>query len=114
MKAMICKQCGAPINPLKNRCEYCGTYYKTDSVIPTIIHVDTPEVQILKAVSAIPNDAVMNIDEESLAKMVHNEIALKMAKALEPNIEFDVQFDPEHNMQVVRGRIRVLPPGFRF
>lgn len=24
---LICNQCGAPLNPHKNQCEYCRTYY---------------------------------------------------------------------------------------
>lgn len=24
----VCRQCGAPMRPGANRCDYCGTYYK--------------------------------------------------------------------------------------
>lgn len=31
-----CNSCGAPLNPKKDRCEYCGSYYKMKPRINTV------------------------------------------------------------------------------
>ncbi|WP_315305804.1 hypothetical protein [Enterococcus devriesei] len=46
MKALICPQCGAPISPEKNRCEYCGVYLALNSKEKATIYDNDPTLDI--------------------------------------------------------------------
>ena len=118
MKALICTQCGGRINPEKMRCEYCGTRYEhtEDLVKPLrIIYSSGVRAQILQSQVAFDNQDLNYIsDADEIARIVHSRITAQLAEALEPYVEYTVQEDPEYLRQVIRGRVRVLPPGYNF
>ena len=114
MKAMICERCGGKINPKTRRCEYCGTYYERE--FPDfIIQMERPDVQVLSFDMAVGQEwDMMNLKKEDLMRFVHREMTLRLAVALEPNVEYKIFEDPCFDRSIVRGRVRVLPPGYRF
>ena len=118
MKALICTQCGGRINPETMRCEYCGTRYEhTEDLARPLRITYSPEVraQILQSQFAMDNQMINFVsDADEIARIVHSRITAQLAEALEPYVEYTVQEDPAYRMQVVRGRVRVLPPGYRF
>lgn len=118
MKALICTQCGGKINPVKMRCEYCGTKYERDED-PTkplrMAYQLGPRPVILQNETNIDNRLIDYVsDSEEICRFIHSEVTRRMAEALEPYVEYQVQEDPLRQRQIVRGRVRVLPPGFSF
>ena len=117
MEPLVCKQCGGAINPVNMRCEYCGTYYKRSDDLTKplqIIYHQGPRADVLQAGAYIDSCLVSHINQEDISRILHSEITRKMAEALEPYMEYTVQEDPAHLRHVVRGRVRVLPPGYSF
>ena len=118
MKALICTQCGGHINPAKMCCEYCGTRYeRTEDLTKPLRITYSPGVrlQILQSQIALDNQDLNYIsDADEIARFVHSRITAQLAEALEPYVEYTVQEDPEYRRQVIRGRVRVLPPGYSF
>ena len=112
MKAMICERCGATINPKTMRCEYCGTYYKEDT--PTVFCVERQGVDVLSTRFAIDDELISLYDEKILVQYVGNEITKRLVEAISKNVEFYVQEDPLRQRHFVEGRIRVVPPKFKF
>ena len=113
MKALVCERCGGAINPVTLKCEYCGTHYKDDEQ-PFILHVERPGIEVLSASFRIHNDQISAYDEEILTAYTKNEITHKLVEAISKHIEFIVQEDPIMNHHVVTGRIRIVPPGYKF
>lgn len=101
MKAMICERCGGTINPKTNRCEYCGTYYEKE------------DIEILKVSFSVDNEVLLH-DKDFIMQYVGREITMKLAEAINEYVEFYVQKNIETDRHTVTGRIRVLPPNYKF
>lgn len=118
MKALICTQCGGRINPAKMRCEYCGTQYEHTGGLTEPLRITySPEVRprILQSRVAMDDQVINAIsDADEIRRIVHSRITAQLAEALEPYVEYTVQEDLAYRSQVIRGRVRVLPPGYRF
>jgi len=118
MNPLLCKQCGGTINPEKMRCEYCGTRYERDEDLTKPLRVTYqvgPRPAILQNETVVDNRLIDYVsDAEEISRFIHSEVTRRMAEALEPYVEYQVQEDPFRQRQIVRGRVRVLPPGFRF
>ena len=117
MNPLICKQCGGTINPAKMRCEYCGTRYERDEDLTKPLRVTYqvgPRPAILQNKMDIDTRLIDLSGAEEISRMIRSEVTRRMAEALEPYVEYQVQEDPLRQRQIVRGRVRVLPPGFSF
>ena len=79
-----------------------------------MVYVDRPNVQTLEVGSMVSKELVMNVGEDVLRGFLHHNMAMKLAEALEPNIEYKVVDDPIRGQYIVKGRVRILPPGYRF
>ncbi len=112
MKAMVCKQCGAPINPRTMMCEYCGTKYRDEPTF-SVLHIERPGAITLGAAILVP-DEEMWLLKDDIGHIVRNEMTRKLAEAIEPNVEYMISEDPMQRAHIVKGRIRILPPGYRF
>lgn len=111
MKSLICDRCGGTINPKTDRCEYCGTYHFRE--VPIGYINISPKVEVLNAEIRVDN-AMVFMYKEHFGELATNEITRKIAEGIAKYIEYTVQEDPHRDQQVVRGRIRVLPPDYRF
>ncbi len=105
-KELKCPNCGAPINRLTMRCDYCGSVFKMD-VHNVIYQVEHPKVVPLKAVMKVDDDIVM-LDgyERCLVDHIADSLADKIAKYM----EVDIQHDPARCQVTVSGRVRIVPP----
>ena len=54
MEALICKQCGAAINPRTMMCEYCGTKYRDEPTF-SVLHIERPGGITLETKTIIPD-----------------------------------------------------------
>ena len=113
MKPLICKQCGGSIDPTTMRCPYCGTRYEQTGEVIRIDYAH-PHAEVLRARIEASSEYLSCLQQDELGKLIRNTMTRKLAESLEPFVEYTVQYDPAHMMQIVRGRVRVLPPGYRF
>ena len=95
-------------------CEYCGTRYekKNDDVLRIETYRASPIT--LEGRVAYPRELARAVDPGELSKMVCGQLATKIADELAKYIDYAVQEDPISDHVTVRGRVRVLPPGYRF
>ena len=113
LKALTCKKCGAALNPKTLRCEYCGTYHERDLEHPYLIRVERPGVQVLGAEVAIDHYHMMQNPEMASEAAIRG-IVDKLSKCLVPYIELENEYDIRTMRDIVRGRLRVVEPEFRF
>ena len=116
MKPMICTQCGGRIDPNTMRCEYCGTRFEKENDLakPLVVKIDTQRADVLGANMIVDNWLAESLPSEEITRIIHSEITRKIVEGLEPYVEYTVMEEPVFNHHVVKGRIRVLPPGYRF
>lgn len=118
MKALECKNCGGRINPTTLVCEYCGTQYQRDFAdVPVqrlVVESYRPEVKTLGATVEVSDFMMRDVPREKIAEFSMKEITRSLAEALAPYIELETMYNPVSMTQIVRGRVRVLEPNFRF
>lgn len=114
IKPMICTQCGAPINRERMICEYCGTKYEVRD--DHILRIETYQEPIvtLESVCSIDKRVVDSVGPDKAAAVICGKMAVEMADKLNAFIDLKVQEDPYLNTIIAHGRVRVLPPGYRF
>ena len=105
MKDLKCPNCGAPINRLTMRCDYCGAVFKSNQT--SIVYVEHPII--------IPLKSVMKVDNE-IAKMdgyeryLVDHMAYSLANQIVKYMETATQDDPMRDQVTVSARVRVVPP----
>lgn len=118
MKALICKNCGGSINPKTLQCEYCGTQYREelreDSILHIVFQSSPADIKALETRVSVSGDMMRNVPPERIAEFTMKEITHNLSKALAPFVEVVTEYDPRMMVQIVRGRIRVVEPDFRF
>lgn len=114
LKPLICPNCGGRINAARMKCEYCGTQFKRDEGPVLRIETVRPGVRTLGAVARIPGYYIQHLGNDEIVNMVGDQMTKDLAKALVPMLDLEVGHDLERMEAVVRGRIRVLKPGYRF
>lgn len=114
MKAMICTQCGGRINPAKMRCEYCGTCYEQRD--KQIIRIETFQSHpvTLQASVIFGREYFDVIGAADMSKEICGRMARDIADELTKYIEYQIQEEPYTSSVIARGRVRVLPPDYRF
>lgn len=118
LKPLICPNCGGKINAARMKCEYCGTEFRCDDDgVLKIRYESVPcKTQVLGVSINVPKDmAIRMYDEAMLRGYVMDEMTYRLAKALAPMMDIAVQADnPLSDSVVVRGRVRVIRPNYRF
>ncbi len=107
---LTCPNCGAPINRITMRCEYCGAVFKED--VPNIVvQMERSKVVPFRAEAFIDYYISEHVPKEGLTRMVSSELTRKIADGLSQLMEIKVQDDPLRNGTVIMGTVRVVPPG---
>lgn len=118
LKPLTCPNCGGRIDAARMRCEYCGTQFKREEGPVLRIETVRPGVRTLEAAARIPEYYIQHLlrdsDNDEIVNMVGDQMTHDLAKALVPMLDLKVGHDLERMEAVVRGRIRVLEPGYRF
>lgn len=114
MKPLICPNCGGKINRSRMKCEYCGTEFKEEH--GELIRFETVPcgTKVFAVNAVVPDEEILYADGEPIMSYVRNELTHKLAEALVPMLDLQVEKDPAHMRHFVRGRIRVVEPGYRF
>ena len=118
LKPLICKRCGGALDPVTLKCSYCGTYHKIDSddglVRQVRYIVDRPGVEVLGVQQAFNRWELANMPKEAIAEITHRSLCGKLAEALYPYMEFEMSDDYRTDSAIIRGRLRVVKPDYRF
>ena len=115
LKPLICKRCGGEIDRHDMKCHYCGTYYIYEDVsTKSVIKVDFPGVEVLNVAQAFSRFELANMPKEAIAELTHRSLCGKLAEALYPYMEFEMSDDYLTDNAIIRGRLRVVKPDYRF
>lgn len=107
-----CPNCGAQVNSVTLRCEYCGTQFSED-MVPIV--VERPEIRILQTNTKVDLrmlDAYK--DDPTVEEHIKRELAYRMAVELLDDMEFMEEVDPVYFQKTISARMRVVKKGFRF
>lgn len=112
MKELKCKNCGATLRP-DGKCEYCGSVFLLDD-FGHIRVAYAPQTQVLSAKMEIPFQARDYMRKEDISAYSLRELSHQLAEGLAAYMRLDVMEDPCRMTTIVRGTVRVVPPGYRF
>ncbi len=110
-----CKNCGAPLTA-DGRCEYCGAHYHiTRDAGPRVcIELARPRVVPLEATMRIDRAVYEHWPDDFIAGQVIQDMRQQFADQLAAFIRLDRNYDLQKDMVMIRGRLRVVEPDFRF
>lgn len=108
MKLLKCPNCNAPINRATMRCDYCGAVFKEE--YDSIVMVENPRIITLCAEVIIDNRFALCDGSENY---VVNRIPEKLAEGIANYMDVKVCDKWDTDQQIVRGRVRIVPPGTR-
>ena len=123
MQEFKCRACGAPLTHKHGnqfKCEYCGSVYAIEGsnsyTIPPFatLEIEHPKIERLAAQLELPWEAKRYMGDEAATKSAISELTRQLAGGLAAYMRLDVQEDPMRMATVIRGTVRIVPPGFRF
>lgn len=107
-----CPNCAGHVDSITLTCKSCGLGFKMKPD-GTLVRLDVFAHKFIPvgAAVAIPGFYVIDNPEEAM-EMTLKKLAEKLAAQLLPLMEYQMQFDIQHNEYVTYGRIRVAEPEF--
>lgn len=114
---LVCTSCGAPIDPKRGICPYCGSRYRIDSDLPrpVPIMVEHPYVQRIGARCSIPFDAAASyLTPNELREIAMSNLTHSIAESLAGYMDFKTHRNYATDSLDIDAALRVVPPGFRF
>ena len=111
-KPMKCQNCGANINRITMRCDYCGTEYESPNERIRIV-VDRPGVHTIRCETRVDMDHMRDCPEGA-REYVLQDMRQQIADGLLAYMKFATSesYEPLHCCQIIRGEVRVLDPSF--
>ena len=82
-------------------------------MMPMVLH-EHPQCHTIAVESRVDPHMVDVLGEEETSKIVLKDMANEIAHKLAPFISIEARSDPFMNVKIVRGKVRVLDPSFRF
>ena len=115
IEQLKCENCGAPLTP-NGKCEYCGAVYRAEwkHARMVCVEVEHPGAHTLQTTVEIGTEVYLNLPEEAVAHQITHSMTTQFAAQLASFIRFDKTYDPRQDKTIIRGRLRVLDPSFRF
>ncbi len=117
MEKLVCTSCGAPIDPKRGICEYCGSRYRIDYVGPQPIQVmvEHPRVQRIGARCSIPLHAAASVlTPNELREIAMSNLTHSIAESLAGYMDFKTNRNYATDSIDIDAGLRVVPPEFRF
>lgn len=112
---LICKNCGAHINPKTMQCDYCGVSYKdSGQAMKDVWMFSNPRDSafydtIAETISVDMRRLRLEFGEDKAIDLIKEELCRKLVKKLEPYIYLEEEFSPIDFRSNVRGSVRLLP-----
>lgn len=111
MKPLICKQCGAPIDPHTYTCKSCGVSYEKPPVHVHEVVAEDPRFATVCASCEISDMMLYGSGNTSeVVDLAVKEITHQLAEAIIPFTEYRVSrfsADPLRQTRVIQGSVRV-------
>ena len=114
MEQLKCPNCGGNVDRVRMTCPYCGTQFKKDEPDVLRIATYTPGTEVLKSYIVLDEMVFNQLGRENASEMIVREMSRKIADALIPFMEVEVQHDLRRLEAHVCSRVRVLRPDYRF
>lgn len=113
LSPLTCPNCGAPINRVTMKCEYCGTVFEEVGYRELkIIH--NPHAVPLIAEFKIPFEVVDRIGDKESESIIRSELLNAMKSNLAEHLDIVCEVDPLTWSYRCIGRLRVVPPNYKF
>lgn len=113
---LICTSCGAPIDPVRMICPYCGSrYFKAedyDGPPRMVVRTENPQVQTLIARVEYPSDK--RLTAVQVSKMAIEDLSYRLAEAIGPYLTLESGQNMTNGNIQITGKIRLVSPDFRF
>ena len=110
---LSCPNCGAPINRVTMKCEYCGTVFEEVGYRELkIIH--NPHAVPIKAVVSVPYEMIHQLGDKESESIIRNELLNEMKPILTEHMDIVCEEDPLTWSYRCIGRLRVVPPNYKF
>lgn len=113
LKPYICPQCGGKVNRATLICEMCGTAFKEEPGLMRIV-VDRPGVHVLQANHIIGNEMLGALGLKEASEMCIRRLAAEFAESIAPFMNVETEWEPRTNQTMIRARLRVIDPDYRF
>lgn len=116
LEELKCVNCGAPLDLLTLKCEYCGSQFAKKEERGLIHYVQTCPAQVatLSAQVNISDEAMRYGSADQISEFAVRQLTRNLAEALMPYMKIETYRDLYTMTQMVRGTIRVVEPDFRF
>lgn len=114
IEQLKCENCGAPLNK-DLTCSYCGARYRRkDGPAPIFVQTCPARIHTLEASVAMDDYMIRDMGPDEASKFAVDCLEKEIAKGLTKHMEIRTNDDFMHFRQIVRGRVRVVDPDFRF
>ena len=113
LSPLSCPNCGAPINRVTMKCEYCGTVFREDKY-QNLITIESPHAVPLIAEFKIPFEVVDRIGDKESESIIRNELLNAMKSNLTECMDIVCEVEPMTWSYRCIGRLRVVPPNYKF
>lgn len=113
-KAMTCQNCGANINRITLRCDFCGTEYESHNDRIKIV-LDRPGVHRIRCQTKVDMEC-MRHSPEKVRDYVLRDMREQIADGLLAYMKMTTSecYDPMSLCQIIRGEVRVVDPSFDY
>jgi len=110
VKRYVCECCGASINPMTLKCEYCGTQYKDefDNIVRVEMYTNPVDTYITKV--AVDANFLNQMGAEATSAYVMDRMTRELANFITKNLLITAKRDLEHNAQIFSGTLKVIRP----
>ena len=115
MEQLKCPNCGGNVDRERMICPYCGTQFKREHD-PNILRIETynPRTRVLETKVMFSEHELNMLGIENASEIMVHEMAKKIANSLVPFMEVKTSYDPQRFEHILRARVRVLEPDYRF
>ena len=115
MEQLKCPNCGGNVDRERMICPYCGTQFKRDRDDNFIrIETYTPKMGVIEAAVIVGEWDAQALGTKTTAEYMTKELANKIAESIAPFMEIRTSYDAKRLEYMVRGRVRILEPDYRF
>ena len=115
LKPYICPQCGGKVNRASLVCEMCGTQFKEDRSkdMVTRLVVTRPGVATLGQALRVDKHYLTH-DPKEFSEYAIKMLAREFTECIAPYLDIQVEDDPRDSSYIMRARLRVVEPEYRF
>jgi len=115
LKPYICPQCGGKVNRTSLVCEMCGTQFKEERSEDRVsrLVVTRPGVVTLGQTLRV-DKFYLTHDPKKFSEYAIKMLAREFTECIAPYLDIKVEDNPRDSSYIMRARLRVVEPEYRF